>query len=137
MWATFDKSNLPLVTITLNGEINAEHFNDFIAQWVNLLQKKEKFYFIFDTQNCGYINVKYLFKIAAFIKKIKTLPEQYLERSIIMLNNSALRTLLKLLFSVQSPSAPVYVCRTMEDAIIVNRLLLENKSLPKGIMVYK
>lgn len=137
MWATFDKSNLPLVNVKLNGEINAEYFNDFIAQWVNLLQKKEQFYFIFNTENCGYINVKYLFKIAVFIKKIKALPEQYLQRSIIMLNNSALRSLLKLLFSIQSPSAPVYVCRTMEDAYIVNGLLIENKPLPNGIMVYK
>ena len=137
MWATFDKSNLPLVNVKLNGEINTEYFNDFIAQWVNLLQKKENFYFIFNTVNCGYINVKYIFKIALFIKKIKTLPEQYLQRSIIILNNSALRTLIKLLFSIQSPSAPVYVCRTMEDAYCVNGLLNDNKPLPKGIMVYK
>ena len=137
MWADFDKTNFPKVVITLSGAIDEESFNHFIKEWTTLIQNNENYYFIFETEKCEYVNIKYLFKMAAFIKKIKVLPEQKLQRSIIIIKNKALRTLLKLLFSVQSPSADVYVCNNSEEAYMIDTIIKTNGTLPKSVPVYK
>ena len=137
MWANFDKTNFPKVVITLTGAIDEESFNHFITEWNSLIQNNENYYFIFETEKCEYVNINYLFKMAAFIKKIKALPEQKLQRSIIIIKNKALRTLLKLLFSVQSPTADVYVCNNSEEAYMIDTIIKSNGTIPKSISVYK
>lgn len=137
MWADFNKTELPKVLITLNGNIDEESFEHFIQEWTSLISNNEEYYFIFETEKCEYVNVKYLFKMAAFIKKVKKLPEQKLQRSIIIMRNSALKTLLKLLFSVQRPTADVYICNSSEEAFMIDTIIKTNGTMPKSVTVYK
>ena len=49
--------------------------------------------------------------MSAFIHRLKKEPEQYLQKSIILVNNSFIQNLLDLIFFIQSPVAPVYIIR--------------------------
>ena len=53
--------------------------------------------------------------MSAFIHRLKKEPEQYLQRSIILVTNSFIQNLLDLIFFIQSPVAPVYIVREKED----------------------
>ena len=65
-------------------------------------------------------NIKYSFKMSAFIKRLKRQPVQYLQRSIIIVNNSFIQSLLDLIFFIQSPVAPVYI---IKDINYVQKIL--------------
>ena len=53
--------------------------------------------------------------MSAFIHRLKKEPEQYLQRSIILVTNSFIQNLLDLIFFIQSPVAPVYIVRENDD----------------------
>lgn len=137
MWATFDKEEFPLVKVKLSGGIKEEDFNHFISEWLQLICDKKLFMYLFDTNECEFVNIKYIFKLAAFMKKVKAMPEHYLDKSIIVINNSALRGLLNILFSVQKPISTVYVCRNMIDANNTINAINNNSNIPKSVVVYK
>ena len=49
------------------------------------------------------------FNIPLYVQKLKKLPNQYLEKSVIIYNNSWIKYLLVLIFKIQKPVAPVYL----------------------------
>ena len=57
----------------------------------------------------GLVNPLYSFKMASFISDLKKEPIQYLKQSKIINVNSFTKYLLHLIFSVQSPVAPVEI----------------------------
>ena len=110
MWSVYNYDNFPIVDVKFNGKLEEDNqYYNFIRQWTILYQRKQKFKFIFDTTNCGYVNIKYAFMMPNFIQKLKKLPVQYLEKSVIIYNNSWIKYLLVLIFKIQKPVAPVYL----------------------------
>ena len=110
MWADYNYSELPIIKVNLNGPLtNIDDYNDFIKKWTEIYIRKQSFSFVFDTTNCGYINVEYALKIPQHIKKLKDLETQYLEKSIIIYDSYMIQMLLKMIFNIQSPIAPVYL----------------------------
>jgi hypothetical protein len=110
MWSTYDKTTFPIVTVELNGQLNNdENYNHFIREWTELYQQKDYFKFVFDTSNCGYVNLKYALKMPSYIKRLKELETQYLEKSIIIYDSIWIKMLLIMIFKLQSPVAPVYL----------------------------
>ena len=101
MWATFDDSEFPLIRVKLVGKIqNNEEFNNFITKCESYNSRREPHVFIFDSMEVGNVNIKYAFKMAKVIKKIKR-NEQFLKSSIIIVENKYLRVLLDLIFKLQ------------------------------------
>ena len=47
--------------------------------------------------------------MSQFIKNLKNRDHQYLEKSIILINNNKIRYLLDFIFMIQSPVAPIYI----------------------------
>ena len=112
MFATFDFSELEarsIVSVKLNSTINDESFLDFINKWMSIYEYKKDFSFIFDCSDVGYVPIKYCFKMTAFIKKLKQQEYQYLQKSIIYVDNKIVKRLLDLVFIIQPPVAPVYI----------------------------
>jgi len=110
MFAKYDYINFPLVKIDLSGTIkNNDDFLNFTNQWLKLYNKKENFEFIFNTYNCGLINPKYCIFTALFIKKIKQQKIQYLQKSTIFVYNKYIFQLLKIIFYIEKPVAPVEI----------------------------
>ena len=72
MWAKYNFINFPIVKVEFDGIIeNNKDFTDFINEWKRLYDEKRDFEFIFDTSSCGFVNPKYSFYMAFFIKKLK------------------------------------------------------------------
>tara|TARA_Y100000992_G_C20892092_1_gene316850 strand:- start:130 stop:513 length:384 start_codon:yes stop_codon:yes gene_type:complete len=110
MFANYDYTNFPLVKIDLSGNIeNNDDFLNFTNQWLELYDNKNYFEFIFDTSKCGLINAKYCIYTALFIKKIKQQKIQYLKKSKIYVYNKYIFQLLKIIFYIEKPVAPVEI----------------------------
>ena len=92
-----------------------EEFNILTDEWLRLYEQKKPFTFIFDLSNLEVYNIKYSFKMSAFIYRLKREPEQYLQKSIIIVTNSFIQYLLDFIFYIQSPIAPVYIVKENDD----------------------
>jgi hypothetical protein len=115
MFVQFNYDNFPNVYVTFGKLNSTEEFNILTSEWLRLYEQKIPFTFIFDTTNLEVYNIKYSFKMSAFIHRLKKEPEQYLQRSIILVTNSFIQNLLDLIFFIQSPVAPVYIVRENDD----------------------
>ena len=111
MFVKFNYDNFPNVHVTF-GKLNSnEDFNILTNEWLKLYEQKIPFTFIFDSSNLEVYNIKYSLKMSAFIYRLKKEPIQYLQKSIIIVNNSFIQSLLDLIFFIQSPVAPVYIIK--------------------------
>ena len=115
MFVKFNYDNFPNIYVTFGKLNSTKEFNILINEWLRLYEKKKYFTFIFDSSNLEVYNIKYSFKMSAFIHRLKKEPEQYLQKSIILVTNSFIQSLLDLIFFIQSPVAPVYIIREKED----------------------
>ena len=130
MFAEFDETQFPIIKIIMNNKIdNEEDFNNFLNGWLSYYQQKKEVIFLFDATNVGYIPIKYCFKMSTFIKELKQLDKQYLQRSFIIANSWIVKSLLRIIFTMQSPVAPVYIIRTEGLAIAMNQDINDTKSL--------
>ncbi len=110
MWATYNYDNFPTVNVTISGVIeNDNDFNQFIQEWLSLFIKGDDFNFYFDTLNCGLINLRYAFKMALWIKKFKLNKYNNLKFSKIIVSNRSIMYLLRLIFYIERPLAPIEV----------------------------
>ena len=120
MFVQFNYNNFPNVYVTF-GKLNSSfEFNILTNEWLKLYEQKIPFTFIFDSSNLEVYNIKYSFKMSEFIYKLKKKPIQYLQKSIIIVNNSFIQSLLDLIFFIQSPVAPVYI---IKDINYVQKIL--------------
>lgn len=109
MWATFDDTEYPLIKVKLEGKIkNNVDFCNFTTTWRSYNNRHTHYVFVFDATRVGYVNMKYAFKMASFIKELKR-ETQYLKSSIIIVENKYLKFLLNLIFKLQKPVADVYI----------------------------
>ena len=115
MFVKFNYDNFPNVHVTFGKLNSTEEFNILTSEWLRLYEQKKSFIFIFDSSNLEVYNIKYSLKMSAFIHRLKKEPEQYLQKSIILVTNSFIQHLLDLIFFIQSPVAPVYIVREKED----------------------
>lgn len=139
MWANYDYSTFPIIKVNLSGKLtNDSEYYDFIRKWTLLYQNKKYFKFIFDTSECGYVNMKYSLKLPSFIKKLKKLPTQYLTESIIIYNSEWIKFLLKISLNIQSPVAPVYLIHKKDFLNIRGNIFnaIKDKNLSKKITLY-
>lgn len=116
MFAEFDESEFPIVRVTFHGRIKAPiDFENLILMWEKYYKRKEPFYFMFDTRNMGIVSLKYCFRMASFIKRLKRrYKRQYLQHSVILVKNRYIKFLLWVTFKAQKPVAPVYITNDVE-----------------------
>ena len=128
MFATYNYSLYDTKSIDhdkLNKKIeNNNDFNTFLNKWRELYEKKKNFIFIFDTSNVGFIPIKYSIQMSLFIKKLKKEKYQYLQKSIIYVNNNIVKRMLDFIFMLQPPVAPVYIIDNIDyiDLILNNNV---------------
>ena len=131
MFSIFDFSDYEtksIVKVVLNKEINDDNdFNIFLDKWRELYNLQKDFIFIFDTSNVGYIPIKYSIKMSLFIINLKRERYQYLQKSIIYVNNNIVKRMLDFIFMIQPPVAPVYIIDNKENIDkILNNIIDEN-----------
>jgi len=110
MWATYCYANLPRVVVTISGTIESDQdFKQFIQEWLALFEGDQPFSLEFDTINCGLINIKYAILMAYWIKRFKRRRFRNLQFSKIIVANRSIIYLLRLIFFIERPIAPVEV----------------------------
>ena len=128
MFAIYDYSlyeTNSIVNVKLNKNIeNNNDFNTFLNKWRELYQNKKDFIFIFDTSNVGFIPIKYSIQMSLFIKKLRKEKYQYLQKSIIYVNNNIVKRMLDFIFMLQPPVAEVYIIDNKDyiDLILNNNV---------------
>ena len=123
-----NEENFPLVRVNFIKTIeNDEEFNLFINKWLSYYTEKKQFKFIFDTTKITELpNIKYCFQMALFIKKLKKYDYQYLDESIILINNPKIQWLLDFIFVLQPPVANVYIYKFKDENI---NQIIDNNTL--------
>ena len=118
MWATFNDSKFPIVSVKLRGKIkNNTDFYNFTTTWESYNSRKIPYVFVFDAREVGFVNIKYAVMMAQFIKELKR-KEQFLQGSIIIVQSKYLRFLLSLIFKLQKPVADVYMTDLYSEVFI-------------------
>lgn len=132
MFAEYDIKNFPIVNVKLNNVENDEDFDNFLREWLKLYINKQNFTFVFDTTNVTNVPLKYSVRMTTFIKDLKNNNEiHYLQKSIILVNNSFVKRMLSFIFKIQSPVAPVYITDNKSDI----DLLLTNQVIDNVICI--
>ena len=113
-WALYDSSEFPYVKVDLGETIKSdEDFKHYTDSWLRLYENERPFMLYFDATKVGFVNIKYAFKMANFIRDLKRRKDdgniEFLQCSVIKVNSWYVRFLLKLIFFLQSPVAPVHI----------------------------
>ena len=128
MWAEYNYTSYPVVEVNMKGVIESdEEFEDFLDGWTKLYEKKRDFVFIFDTRQVGWVSPRYAFRMASFISKLKRNNKQYLKQSSIIVNSIWVKTLLRLIFAIQSPVCPIVYHSSEKTINIEDHLNIANK----------
>ena len=107
---TIDRTNFPIIKVNLIGNLESEQeFNDFLNRWLQLYEDKEDFTFYFDTTEVSNPPLKYCIQMSKFIKKLRKKEYQYLQKSIILINDNKIKWMLDFIFWIQPPVATVYI----------------------------
>lgn len=110
MFAEFDESMFPTIKVILHeGPNNDTDYDSFIHKWLELYDNQKDFTFLFDTTNMKNPSFKYALKMPFFIKTLKKREYQYLQKSIILINDNKIMFMLDFIFAVQKPVAPVFI----------------------------
>ena len=118
MFARFNKNTFPIVFVTMCGVIeNNAVFDTFTRNWLSCYIHDKPFSFIFDMTNVGLVSIYYAYRMSSFIEELRKLKFTSLKKSIIIANTSYLRVLLKMIFLLQTPVAPVFIVETKDSAI--------------------
>ena len=124
MWAEYFELGFPIVQVQMKGTIkDDEDFYNFTNGWLEYYKKKQDFVFIFDTTDVGFVNIKYAFKMANFVKELKKQEIQYLKHSIIVTDNWWTKFLLKIIFMLQSPVCSIEYHSDFENLDLENLIL--------------
>lgn len=118
MFAKFDLKDFPIVIVTFEGKIVDDNdFNSFLNNWIELYLLQKQFIFIFDTSKLDIPSIIYCIKMSVFISKLRKMPIQYLNKSLIIINHTYISYMIDFMFSLQPPVAPVYI--TQESIEII------------------
>ena len=116
VFAEYNYDNFPVIFVNFSESIDSENdFDQFLNEWLLLYHNREDFSFIFDTRNMKNISLKYAIKMALFIRSLRKEDYHYLQKSLILVNDKHIKRLLDLVFTLQSPVAPVYLWQNDND----------------------
>jgi hypothetical protein len=130
----YDYSKFPEVKIIFNNNQMTKAQSDlFFAEWLQIFSHKKNFFMIYDITQVETAPIYFIYKLVAFIKKIKKMKPIYLEKSVILINNShMMKFLLKTAMTLTKPAADMYVYWKNKYEVIdidnLNTLLLRDKS---------
>jgi len=139
MFAEYDRTHFPLVKVTIIGIPSNNDFDLFLEEWLRLYEEENDFMFLFDIRFLGEVSLKYCVKMSMFIYRLRKRPYQYLQKSMILLNNNNVKRLLDFIFVLQPPVAPVYLYNTDQSSEDLKELAqsITRESLTDNIVYIK
>ena len=140
-FAHYILDEFPKIKVKFQNNIqNKEDYYLFEKEWLDCYNYKKHFSFVFDTTNVGMIHIKYVYKLTKFIHNLKKkkynnpIEFDFLQYSIIIVNNWYIKHLLNITFMIQKPVAPVYIIEKNYDIEklyykLENKLLIEDNEI--------
>ena len=129
MWGEFDMSEFPIVWVKLGKNLNDQDWDQFKKDWLECYEDGREFAMIFDTSNVGWVNPKYAFRMASFIDELRRTEinngKQLLRQSFIQCDSAYVRMLLKMIFAINKPVAPVSILPVEELSVQLQKFLDE------------
>ena len=112
MFFKFDYSLFPIIIVEFNNtQITENDFEVFLNFWLNIYNHGKDFMLIFDTTNMSIPPLSYCFKMSAFIKILREKQHQYLKKSIMIMKNDTICSMLDFIFYLQPPVADVHITK--------------------------
>lgn len=108
------------VTITNDTDTGNTYYKKFMNFWEEQYNKKNHFHFLFDIQSLSTPNIWLIIDFIKRQKKLKLQEEQYLDYSIILVDNLFIKTILDKIWRVCPPLNTVYL---VTQLYIANQLL--------------
>lgn len=109
-----DKSDWPIVIMTLKGGPQSdEDMRLFLTEWQNVYSEamihNKRYKLLFDAREAGNIQPKYLMALGKWLSSVKSLSEQWMDRTAIIISNNLIRTLIKFVFNFYKAVRPFKV----------------------------
>jgi hypothetical protein len=125
----------PYVYITFNHEniVDDNNLDIFFQTWLDIYNEKKPYIIVFDGTMVNYTKPSFIFKFAKFMKKLRKQEPQYLQYSIIIIDNSLMRGIMNMVFRIQKPVAPVYMCKTAEELLDLHNKIHKNSAISIAI----
>ena len=128
MIISYSVDTFPLVNVRFTNGIDKNNYfyNKFINYWRSLYNSKIHFYFVMDLSRLTKPDILLSYDFIQFQQKLKQNPIQYLDFSILIINNSFIRNLLNFIWKMCSPLNVVYLvdsknkCDTLYSYIVSN-----------------
>lgn len=134
MFATYDVTKFPNIFVTFSKDLsNDADFYSFTNEWTRLYAYEKPFVLIFNTIPVEHVSVKYCFYMAAFIKKLRRMQVQYLQKSFIIVKNKTILNLLEIIFYLQPPVADVFIC---DDVVESNFNIIKKIPTTKPFLTF-
>lgn len=128
----------PVVTVigskdmTDNNEVVIFH-----NYWKKLYERKQNFTFILFLDDVESIQLKTAYMTSKIIKDMKTLPEQYLKKTIVIFKDQIIINIARLLFSIQSPISQIFLLNSTTNNIkSCIKSILEGNIPDENIPIY-
>jgi hypothetical protein len=120
----------PYVYITFNHEniVDDKNLDIFFQTWLDIYKEQKPYIIIFDGTMVNYTKPSFIFKFAKFMKKLRKQEPQYLQYSIIIIDNSLMRGIMNMVFRIQKPVAPVYMCKTADELLDLHNQIHRNSA---------
>ena len=123
MFAEFNREDFPIVKVKMNGKPESDKdFDDFLNERTKLYDEGKDFTFIFYTENVSAPDIKYSIKMTEYIKNLRKRDYQYLQKSIILINNNKIKWMLDFIFYFQPPVADVYLIDMTEYNFDISKI---------------
>jgi hypothetical protein len=120
----------PYVYITFNHSniVDDVNLEIFFQTWLDIYKEGKPYIIVFDGTRIDYAKPSFIFKFAKFMKKLRKQEPQYLQYSIIIVDNSLMRGLMNMVFRIQKPVAPVYMCKTADELLDLHNQIHKNNA---------
>lgn len=119
------------VKITNDTDINDESYNSFMNYWEDNYRHKRHFHLFMDLESLSIPNMKLCIDFMRRQREMKKQPIQYLDYSIVILNNSIIHNILNTIWRICPPLNTVYLVAEMNIALqllgYINNPLFNNE----------
>ncbi len=116
-YATIDESDFPLVKIRFTGNKSSdENFRAYLEQTKACYRDKQRIAIIFDASDASIPSLAHQKMQANWLKENRQLMENLCAGTAYIIPNAAIRTILKMIFSIQKQPVPYYICETEKEA---------------------
>lgn len=123
MKVIYNSDSWPIVSIKVEGIPKTdEDMIEITKVWTQIymesMVKGEKFKLIFDILESGLDRIELLKHIATFLVNVKSLTEQWMDRTVILVKGTNIRTMLNFVFMLYKPVRPFKVYTDPKDALV-------------------